>query len=274
MRDCPGAARADSRYFSEVGPIVRRPKLAAMCGRIALYEEPSHLARILGASVAERSFEGWQPSWNVGPTDEILGVRKTSTGELELGPYRWGLVPSWVKDPKAVKSTFNARAESVATKPMYRSAFEKQRILVPVDVFYEWHRHSDKVRQPYAFRRADGEPIVIAGLREWHPDVDGEVWRAATIITTEAGPDMPIHNRQPVVLERDTWEHWLDPAVTDREELESLLHPTAVGTLVRRPVSKDVGNIRNNGPHLVEAVELERDSGHTGLQQQLPWVEA
>jgi putative SOS response-associated peptidase YedK len=253
---------------------VCRPRLSEMCGRIALYEEPSRLARILGARLVEGSFAGWQPSWNVGPTDEILGVRQTSTGERELGPYRWGLVPPWVKDPKAVKSTFNARAESIATKPMFRSAFEKQRILVPVDLFYEWHRLSDKEKQPYAFRRADGEPIVIAGLREWHPDVDGEVWRTATIITTEAGPDMPIHNRQPVVLERDTWEHWLDPAVTDRDELESLLHPTAEGTLVRRPVSKDVGNIRNNGPELAEAVVLEKDSEPIESQQQLPWSEA
>jgi putative SOS response-associated peptidase YedK len=235
-----------------------------MCGRIALYTEPDRIARILEAGLAEGSFDEWRPSWNVGPTAPILGV-SARHGERVLDCYRWGLVPPWAKDPKAVKSTFNARGETVATKPMFQSAFKKQRILVPVDEFYEWHRISDRLKVPYAFRRADGEPIVMAGLREWHPGVDGSEWRTATIITTEAGPDMPIHNRQPVVLDSDVWEHWIDPEVTSRDELEPLLKPNIEGTLVHHPVSKEVGDIRNDRPELVEALALEGDPGQNSL---------
>jgi putative SOS response-associated peptidase YedK len=234
-----------------------------MCGRIALYTDPDRMARILEAGLADRTLAEWQPSWNVAPTRSIFGVSE-SKGQRILDLYRWGLVPSWVKDPTTVKSTFNARAESVASKPMFRSAFESRRILVPVDEFYEWETLGPKLKQPYAFRRSDGEPIVMAGLQEWNPDLDGG-GRTATIITTQAGPDMPIHNRQPVVLERDVWDHWLDGEVTDRDELESLLRPTVSGTLVRHPVGKEVGNVRNDRPELVEAVELEGDVGQSSL---------
>jgi putative SOS response-associated peptidase YedK len=220
------------------------------------------MARILGAELGEGSFTDWQPSWNVAPTREILGVSERK-GERVLDHYRWGLVPSWAKDPAAVKSTFNARAETVATKPMFRSAFETQRILVPVDEFYEWETLSPKSKQPYAFRRADGEPIVMAGLRAWHPDVDGQHWRTATIVTTVAGPDMTIHNRQPVVLERDAWEHWLDPAVIHRDELESLLRATHAGTLVHHRVGKEVGNVNNDGPQLIEELAPEEAAQST-----------
>ena len=181
-----------------------------------------------------------------------------------LDQYRWGLVPSWVKDPKGVKSTFNARAEGLASKAMFRSAFESRRILIPVDEFYEWETLGPKRKQPYAFRRSDGEPIVLAGLREWNPELGGN-GRTATIITTEAGPDMPIHNRQPVVLEREVWEHWLDAEVTGPEELEPLLRPTARGTLVHHPVGKEVGNVNNDGPELIEEVAPEADSGQISL---------
>jgi putative SOS response-associated peptidase YedK len=235
-----------------------------MCGRIALYTDPDRMARILQAGLADRPFDDWQPSWNVAPTRTIFGVSE-SNGRRILDRYRWGLVPSWVKDPKTVRSTFNARAESLASKPMFRSAFESRRILIPVDEFYEWETLGPKLKQPYAFRRSDGAPIVLAGLQEWHPDVEGGQWRTATIITTAAGPDMPIHDRQPAVLEQDVWDHWLDVEVTDRHELESLLRPTAGGTLVHHPVRKDVGNVENDGPELVEALALEGDLGQTSL---------
>ena len=175
--------------------------------------------------------------------------------------FKWGLVPKWAKDPSAIKSAFNARAETVASKPMFRTAFRSSRILVPVDAFYEWQTLAPKVKQPYAFQRADGDPIMFAGLREWWRDAEGHELNTATIITTEAGPDMPIHNRQPVVLERAQWDFWLDPSVTDVEKLQPLLAPTVEGTLIRHPVSKDVGNVRNNGPEMVEAIVLGGPSG-------------
>jgi putative SOS response-associated peptidase YedK len=235
-----------------------------MCGRVALYDEPGHLARMLDAGVSPDLVKAFRPSWNVAPTDPLLGVYERH-GQRQLAAFAWGLVPRWAKNPADFRSTFNARAETVATKPMFRSAFMSSRILVPVDAFYEWETLAPKMKQPYAFRRADGNQIVFAGLREWWRDSEGSELNTATIITTVAGPDMPIHNRQPVVLESSTWEFWLDPEVGDVEELQALLVPTTAGTLVRHPVSKGVGNVRNNGPELVEAVALDGDGGLNSL---------
>ncbi len=225
-----------------------------MCGRVALYEEPSRLARVLDAR-SEVPDDALAPSWNVGPQADLFGVRQTSEGDRSLSVYRWGLVPNWAKDPK-VKGTFNARAETVATKPMFRSAFARWRILVPVDAFYEWQR-TDSFKQPFAFSRADGEPTVFAGLREWWKGEDGAELRTATVITTVAGPDMPIHDRQPVVLERHDWDLWLDPQVSDPKLLQPLLVPTVGGTLIHYPVDRAVGNVRNDSPRLLDKVAVD-----------------
>jgi len=225
-----------------------------MCGRIALYSDTHHLALLFEAGIDPDLVAGLRPSWNVGPMSEILGVSESSDGRRTLGVYRWGLVPNGAEDPAAVRTMFNARAETVATKPMFRSAFRRGRILVPADAFYEWTAGTPK--QPYVFIRANGEPVVFAGLRERWRGHDGTELDTATIITTEAGPDMPIHDRQPVVLERDEWEHWLDPDVTDRRELDPLLRPSGRGTLVHYPVGRAVGNVRNDGPELIDAVML------------------
>jgi putative SOS response-associated peptidase YedK len=226
-----------------------------MCGRIALYSEPDRLARILDAQLS-LDLEHWRRSWNVGPTRTILGASDQPDGVRILAPYRWGLVPMWAKDPAALKSTFNARAETVATKPTFRSAFKRSRILVPVDAFYEWSTVG-KAKTPNAFLRSDGEPIVFAGLAERWKGPDDSVLHSATIITTEAGPDMDgIHDRMPVVLERESWDHWLDPEVEDRDELEPLLRPAPAGTLVHHQVDRSVGNVRNDGPELLDEVTL------------------
>ena len=219
-----------------------------MCGRIALYSDTPQMARLLDAGLAPELVDGLHPRWNVGPTSQILGVR-ADDGRRTLGTYRWGLVPGWSKDPSAVRNTFNARAETVASKSMFRAAFEGRRILIPVDAFYEWKAGSPK--QPYAFMRADGDPVVLAGLREYWEGRDGIRLETATIITTEAGPDMPIHTRQPVVLEREAWGRWLDPEMADRHLLDPLLRPSVEGTLIHQPVSRAVGNVRNEGPDLL-----------------------
>ncbi len=230
-----------------------------MCGRIALYDDPDHLARLFQAGLSQDTIDLWRPTWNLAPQDPILGVSERH-GQRILDVYRWGLVPSWTKGPNGSSTAFNARAETLATKPMFRNAFRRQRILIPVDGFYEWDTVAPKVKQPYVFTRTDGRPIVFAGLREWWQDAEGTELRTATIITSQAGPDMPIHNRQPVVLEPGKWDRWLDPHLTDPGELESFLVPTAKGTLTHHPVSKEVGNVRNNGPELVETIVLADES--------------
>ena len=221
-----------------------------MCGRFVLREEPEFYGRLFEAGLGE--LKDATPSWNIGPTATILGVRATDQGRL-LDAYRWGLVPSWATHPSAVTSTFNARAETVATKPMFRKAFERRRILIPADAFYEWQKLGPKEKQPYAFRRADGTPMVFAGIRDGWKLPDGTWLDSASILTTEAGPDMAaIHTRQPVLLERDTWDLWLDPHA-DLDELHGLLR-AAGGVLDHHPVSRDVGNVKNDRPDLLEAI--------------------
>jgi putative SOS response-associated peptidase YedK len=226
--------------------------LDAVCGRIALYDEPEHVARVLDAHL-DVDPEGWRPSWNVGPSRSILGVDLDREGERVLHAYRWGLIPSWVKDPSKVSRTFNARAESVATKPMYRHAFEKFRILVPVDGFFEWEEVVSGRKQPHYFTRRDGGPLVFAGLQARWRDAEGSSLYSATIITTAAGPDMEaVHNRQPVVLEPGDWDRWLDPANHDRAGLERLFQAEG-GVLQHWPVDPAVGSVRNDRADLIAA---------------------
>jgi putative SOS response-associated peptidase YedK len=221
-----------------------------VCGRIA-QSDPSRYAQRLKALVDPEL--DWHPSWNIGPSASILGARDRH-GELVLSEFLWGLLPGWCDDPKAATRAFNARAESVATKPMFRQAFQRRRLLVPVDGFYEWASvPGSKRKQPYFFERSDGDPVVLAGLWEYWAR-DGDERRTATVLTSRAGPDMPVHDRQPVVLEPQDWERWLDPDSDDAALLGELLEPKR-GVLTHHPVSVDVGSVDNDGPYLLEAVD-------------------
>ena len=238
--------------------------LSSMCGRFSLYAEPTRVADRLGAKIRQAAFEDWHPSWNVAPTDPILGVRVTAfKGEPGyptrdpmriLQSYRWGLIPHWVTDPAKAGPTFNARAETVASKPTFRSAFNKGRILVPADSYFEWTTVAGK-KQPNVIRRADGDMLTFAGLSQaWRPPDDTRAWLlTATIITGPAGPDTAeLHDRQPVVLEPDLWDAWLDPTNHDVDELQSMLRPSVQGTLQHYPVDGRVGNVRNNDSGCIE----------------------
>ncbi len=246
-----------------------------MCGRISLYSDPDYLARIFDAQLGPDVDPDARPSWNVPPTRTILAVADVPDGRgeadgkgavhRELGRYRWGLVPSWAKDPSVANRTFNARAETVASKPSFRAAFAARRLVVVADGFYEWWQGSG-AKQPFYFTRADGRPLALAGLWElwWGGSdaapqagdrADRPPLRTCTVITTAAGPDMDgIHHRMPVVLEPPVLDEWLDPDNRDRPELESLLAASPAGTLVHRPVGSAVGNVRNDGPELIEAL--------------------
>ncbi|MGP0032902.1 MAG: SOS response-associated peptidase [Acidimicrobiales bacterium] len=226
-----------------------------MCGRFALYTEPVKIARYLQAT-NQAVGDAWQPSWNIPPTMGILGARERvdDNGEVtrSIETYRWGLVPFFAKDPSVGNRAFNARAETVATKPMFRRAFQKRRILVPADAFYEWKKTGGP-KDPYAFRRTDGDPLVFAGLCEYWKAPDDQWLASATIITTGDGPDMhDIHNRMPVILEKDSWDEWLNPGLDDPDELLGLLRPSPAGTLQHYPVSKDVGKVDNDQAYLLE----------------------
>jgi putative SOS response-associated peptidase YedK len=227
-----------------------------MCGRFVAATPPDQVAAYFGAA-AEALLE---PSWNVAPTNDVYAVLEDG-GTRHLDAFRWGLIPSWAKDPKIGSRMINARAETLAEKNAYKAAFRKRRCLVPADGFYEWKAlPGQKRKQPYFIHRADGEPVAFAGLWEvWRgPERDQEPLRTATIITTEANETMaPVHDRMPVILPASAWGDWLDRDNDDLETLGRLLVPAPPTLLTLRPVSTEVNNVRNKGPELIDEVELE-----------------
>lgn len=226
-----------------------------MCGRIALYTPPQRLARLLEAALAVGLDPATPPSWNVGPQATLFGVAQTREGRV-LDAYRWGLVPYWSKDASGATKMFNARAETVATKPAFRTAFRRHRILVPVDGFYEWDRRG-AAKVPHFFTRTDGAPLVLAGLSErWHdPDGGEEVLQTCTVLTTTPSDDVDgIHNRMPVVLDTNVYDLWLTAREDELEAIQALCVPAPAGTLVHHPVDAKVGNVRNDSPELIDAV--------------------
>ncbi|MCU1490223.1 MAG: hypothetical protein JWM85_1628 [Acidimicrobiaceae bacterium] len=219
---------------------------------------PDQLASCFGAVVSDEAAEAVAPSWNVAPTSTVLGVRVTSAGVRELGPYYWGLVPSFAKGPEVGARMLNARAESIAERPAFRSAFVRRRLLVVADGFYEWKKGPGRTPQPFYFSRRDGAPLAFAGLFErwWAPGAEDGAPSlvSCTIVTTGAGEDLTgIHDRMPVVLESGAQERWLESA-GDRDELESLLQPSPGGTLVAWPVDRRVGNVANDDPGMLQVV--------------------
>lgn len=227
-----------------------------MCGRYVASMPSAVLADHL--LVDDVRTEALEPNYNVAPTDPVYAVAENREGTRILGSYRWGLVPSWAKDPGVGARMINARAETVATK--FGKALERRRCLLPADGFYEWEQREiggKTVKQPWFISRADGAPMVFAGLWEvWWPagadrDVD-EPLRTCSVITTEANEVVrPIHDRMPVVLDPQVWERWLDRSLTDPGELGAMLRPADPRSIERREVSTRVNSVRNNGPELL-----------------------
>jgi putative SOS response-associated peptidase YedK len=229
-----------------------------VCGRYTSTTSVTDLASVF--EVDEVRAEEMPPRYNVAPTSPVYAVALAKGDEDKgprraLGTFRWGLVPSWAKDPSVGNRMINARAEGISSKPAYRSALARRRCLLPADAFYEWQRRPAGGKLPYAVRRRDGQPMALAGIWEVWRDKDrpdAPPLRSCAIVTTEANELMaPIHDRMPVVLERADWERWLDPA-TDLSEVEALLRPAAPGVLEAFPVSTAVNNVANDGPELLE----------------------
>lgn len=229
-----------------------------MCGRIALFTPPAHLARFLDAALAAGVEPEGLPSWNVGPQGTLFGVSEHHEARV-MDAIRWGLVPSWAKDPLVGNRMFNARAEGITEKPSFRNAFSRRACVIPVDGFYEWDHRPGANRQPHFFTRVDEDPVLLAGLYEFWRDPaieHAEPLATCTVITTTPNADIDeIHDRMPVVLSRDEVEVWLDVANSSAEERLLLLRPAPSGTLRHYGVGKAVGSVKNNGPDLIEPAE-------------------
>jgi putative SOS response-associated peptidase YedK len=232
-----------------------------MCGRFVQVSSPDLLVERF--NVHEVATPWHEPSYNVAPRATVYAVRDRAVDDGRrryLSELRWGLVPSWAKDPKTGDRMINARAESLADKPAYQRAFQKHRCLVPADGFYEWQRRGRR-KQPMFIHRRDGEPMAFAGLwAAWRdPQQEADEWlRSCAIVTTDANETIaPLHDRMPVVLEERDWGHWLDPTATDFDALARMLVPTSNDMLLAYPVGSAVNSADNDGPELVKRVELE-----------------
>jgi putative SOS response-associated peptidase YedK len=225
-----------------------------MCGRFVSATPPDQIAAYFGTEAPEAVLE---PSYNVTPTKDVYAVLADGSTR-HLDAFHWGLVPRWAKEVKIGARMINARAETLAGKGAYKSAFQKRRCLVPADGFYEWaKRPGVKAKQPFFVHHPDGEPYAFAGLWEvWRgPDGEGEPMRSLTIITTTPNEVMAtVHDRMPVILPPEAWDTWLDRENDDLELLGRLLVPAAPERTVLRPVSTEVNNVRNDGPQLTDEV--------------------
>lgn len=214
-----------------------------MCGRFTLRTPAKVLADTFDAD--EPTLFG--PRYNIAPTQEILHLRQDGLGKRTWHQARWGLVPSWSEEVGGGPPLINARSETAATKPAFRSAFRQRRCLIPADGFYEW-RSSDGASQPFYISRAEGQPIAFAGLWErWSRD--GKVIESCAILTTTANDLMRrLHDRMPVILFHDSFEIWLSDVSDPTTMLTPLMRPCPSEELTMAPVSRRVNSVRFDDP--------------------------
>jgi len=226
-----------------------------MCGRFTLITEPERLKEVF--DISDISNYQFAPQYNIAPTQMVATILYSSeTEKRQCQLLRWGLIPSWAKDSKMGARMINARAETLAEKPSFRSAFKRRRCLVLADGFYEWEQLETK-KQPYYFQLQDKQPFAFAGLwEEWQSSEDKKI-ASCTIITTDANELLqPIHNRMPVILQQPDYEKWLDPQLQKTELLQELLHPYKAEQMIMTAVSIRVNNPKNNSP---ECIKPERE---------------
>jgi putative SOS response-associated peptidase YedK len=225
-----------------------------MCGRITLAATPKQLRDLF--AIAETSAQAasvLKPRFNIPPSQAILAVRQNPDhGGRELVPLRWGLIPSWAKDPKIGNRLINARAESLTEKPSFRSALQHRRCLIPADGFFEWKKRSGQ-REPYCVRLRDGQPFALAGLWDQWLSPDGEVVESCTIVTTDANDLVrPLHDRMPVIVDPRDYDRWLDRRLHDPEQLQEILKPYPSAALTAYPVNSMVNDPRRDDPQCLE----------------------
>ena len=217
-----------------------------MCGRYASTTPPEALRALFGY-LEQPNFP---PRYNIAPTQPIAIVRMVE-GKRQFALVRWGLIPSWVKDPRAFSLVINARGESVNEKPAFKNAMKYRRCLVPADGFYEWKRSGER-KQPYFVRRRGGGPLAFAGLWESWMGPNGEELETAAIVTTQASRSIAhIHDRMPVIVPPEAFDFWLDPKV-DAHTAAAVIQPAPDASIEAYEVSSAVNRTANDAPKLLE----------------------
>ena len=238
-----------------------------MCGRYARGKDKAALVEEFAIQRAPE--EDLSPDFNVAPTKRVyLVVARKDPQDAQAQPQRslevarWGLVPSWAKDPSIGSRLINARIETAASKPAFRKAFAARRCLIPADGFYEWYQSTQvgkggkPVKQPFFIHAPNGRSLALAGLFEFWRDRaadDDQPWLVTVTILTTTSTDAlgRIHDRMPLPIREGDWDRWLDPSAAP-EQVQQVLDSHVAGELTAYPVSTAVNNVRNNGPDLME----------------------
>lgn len=221
-----------------------------MCSRYSLTSPPEAVRKLFGA---ER-IDDFPPRYNIAPTQPVLMAAQSGESAPDVRLVRWGLIPSWVKDPREFATLINARSETAAEKPSFRAAMRHRRCLVPADGFYEWTGRPGS-KQPHLIRLKNSTPFAFAGLYENWLGADGSEIETMAILTTTASEEMAaIHDRMPVILDRKDYARWLDCRSGKADFVLELLKPAADGALEIVKVSPKLNNPRNEGPELQQPI--------------------
>jgi putative SOS response-associated peptidase YedK len=222
-----------------------------MCGRFTLHTPESRLREAFNLEQSEPL--GLIPRYNIAPSQPVPIIRDTDTSR-EMVMAKWGLIPHWSKESKTRYSTINARIESVAEKPAYRTPFKRKRCLIPADGFYEW-KVVDGHKVPHYIRMRDGDVFAFAGLWDrW--EGGGESLESCSIIVIPANDVMkPLHERMPAIIATAHQDRWLDPRVTDKTGIMGYLNSSPSDQLVTYPISPWVNSPRHDDERCIEPSE-------------------
>lgn len=221
-----------------------------MCGRFTLYSPLQEIVTRFSIEQAELDFS---PRYNIAPSQKVLAI--VNDGQRNrMGYLKWGLIPSWSKDPSIGNKMINARAETLVEKPSFRQAYRKKRCLIIADGFYEWKKEKDR-KVPMYIQLHNRQPFAFAGLWERWISPEGHEITTCTIVTTEANEFMtPIHHRMPVILKTEQENIWLNRNITDPYLLEHLLQPYPSGEMTAYSVSTLVNTPKNDNASLIDPV--------------------
>ena len=227
-----------------------------MCGRYVRSADKQKIAEHFRVRGDSSSLAIAPADYNIAPSTSQLVIRDSrETGERELVLMRWGMIPFFTKAMSDIKgmSTINARAEAVETSPTWREPFKKRRCLIPVSAFYEWKTLDAKTKQPYAFTLAERDLFAFAGLWDAWKDRQGHWLQSYSIVTTVANELMSqVHTRMPVILHPGDYDRWLSREMTEQPPVD-LLRPFESEDMAMTPANPLVGNVRNNGPEMLNS---------------------
>ncbi|HEV3038005.1 MAG TPA: SOS response-associated peptidase [Candidatus Angelobacter sp.] len=216
-----------------------------MCGRYRLTSRENEIAEYFDIT----SDVEWSPRFNIAPSQQVAVIRQRRSdeqGTREFCVMRWGLIPYWAKDPFGFK-TINAMSETAAAKPAFREPMKWRRCLMPANSFYEWQKTGRKEKQPYNIGMADDSLFAMAGLWDRWQDPESKSIETCTILTTQTNALLSdIHDRMPVIIDKDNYDLWLDRGITDPERVSHLLHPFDPRLMKKYPVSTYVNSVNND----------------------------